>query len=174
MNVGQGAVTYLNIKLLPLFMNIRFAFYIPEGLKDTEEVKEIERLLYDFKSAYNIIVNKQIINRSEENQIKSQFLWRLSVVKRIGIKQTIRTKSLYPQLVIFNKDKPITFYPQTYGGEHITITEFLEQLLKNRIKCLHDEKELKEILMGVRKLVSGEVDVSELDIKVPKLQEVEA
>lgn len=132
-------------------MNIKFAFYIPEGLKDTEEVKEIERLLDDFNSAYNIIVNKQTIDRSEENQIKSQFLWHLSVVKRIGIKQTIRTKSLYPQLVIFKENIPITFYPQTYGKEDVTIKEFLEGLLKNKIKCLHDDKELKEILIGVRK-----------------------
>ena len=132
-------------------MEIKFVFYIPEGLKDTKEVKEIEKILENIKPAYNIAVDKQIINRLIEEQIKSQFLWRLSVVKRIGIKQTIRKKSLYPQLVIFSEDRPITFYPQTYGGEHITIIEFLKQLLKNRIKCLHDEKELKEILVGVRK-----------------------
>lgn len=132
-------------------MDIKFVFYVPEGLKDTEEVKEIERRLDNLKPAYNIVIDKQVVDRLLEEQIKSQFLWHLSVVKRIGIKQTIRTKSLYPQLVIFREDKPVTFYPQTYGGDHITIIEFLEQLLKNRIKCLHDEKELKELLMGVRK-----------------------
>jgi len=132
-------------------MNLKFIFYVPEGLKDTEDVKEIERVLDNVKPAYNIAIDKQIIDRLIEEQIKSQFLLHLSVVKRIGIKQTIRTKSLYPQLVIFDEDKPVTFYPQTYGGAHITITEFLKQLLKNRVKCLHDEKELKEILMSVRK-----------------------
>lgn len=131
-------------------MNIKFIFYIPEGLRDSEEVKEIENILDNIKPTYNIIVDKQIIDRSVEEQIKSQFLWHLSVIKRIGIKQTIRTKSLYPQLVIFNEDNPVTFYPQTYGGAHITITEFLEHLLRNRVKCLHDEKDLKELLM-VRK-----------------------
>jgi len=132
-------------------MDIKFTFYIPEGLKDTEEVKEIERILDNVKPAYNIIIDKQIIDRLVEEQIKSQFLWRLSVVKRIGIKQTIRTKSLYPQLVVFNENTPLTFYPQTYGKEDLTIKEFLEGLLKNRIKCLHDDKELKEILLRVRK-----------------------
>jgi hypothetical protein len=106
-------------------MNIKFAFYIPEGLKDTEEVKEVDRILDNIKSAYKVVIEKHIINRSEEEQIKSQFLWRLSVVKRIGIKQTIRTKSIYPQLVIFNGDVPLTFYPQTYGKEYISVKEFL-------------------------------------------------
>jgi hypothetical protein len=132
-------------------MSIKFVFYIPEGLKDTDDVKEIDRSLDKIGSLYNIEINKQIINSSEEEQIKSQFLWRLSVVKRIGIKQTIRTKSLYPQLVIFNENTPITFYPQSYGKEYISVKEFLEELLKNRIKCLHDEEEIKEILIGVRR-----------------------
>lgn len=132
-------------------MDIKFAFYIPEGLKDTEEVKEIEKILDNVKPSYNIAVDKQIIDRSVEEQIKSQFLWHLSVVKRIGIKQTIRTKSLYPQLVIFNEDKPVTFYPQNYGKENITIKEFLEGLLRGKIRCLHDEKDIKELLIGVRK-----------------------
>lgn len=132
-------------------MEIKFAFYIPEGLKETEEVKEIERLLDNINSAYKIGVNRNTIDRDKENQIKSQFLWHLSVVKRIGIKQTIRTKALYPQLIIFNENTPITFYPQTYGKDDITIKDFLDGLLKNRVKCLHDDKELKEILIGVRK-----------------------
>jgi hypothetical protein len=132
-------------------MDIRFAFYIPEGLKDTGEVKEIEKLLGSINSAYQIGINKHTIDRMKENQIKSQFLWQLSVVKRIGIKQTIRTKALYPQLLIFNENTPITFYPQTYGKEDLTIKEFLEGLLKNKVKCLHDDKELKELLMVVRK-----------------------
>ena len=132
-------------------MSLKIIFYVPEGLKDTEYVKEIERILDNVKPVYTIVIDKQIINRLVEEQIKSQFLWHLSVVKRIGIKQTIRTKSLYPQLVIFNEDKPVTFYPQTYGKEDIPIKEFLEGLLKNKIKCLHDEKKLKEIFMRVRK-----------------------
>ncbi len=131
-------------------MSIKFAFYIPNDLKETEEVKEIERLLENVNSAYNLIVNKHNIDRTEESQIKSQFLWHLSVVKRIGIKQTIRTKTLYPQLIIFNENTPITFYPQTYGKNDISIKEFLEGLLKNKIKCLHDEKELKELLTRAR------------------------
>ncbi len=130
-------------------MSIKFVFYIPEGLRNTDDVKDIDGFLDKIKSLYNIEINKQVINNLEEEQIKSQFLWRLSVVKRIGIKQTIRTKSLYPQLIVFNEDQPFTFYPQTYGKEHISIQEFLEELLKNRIKCLHDDKELKETFMGL-------------------------
>ncbi|MCD6092622.1 MAG: hypothetical protein J7J38_01210 [Candidatus Aenigmarchaeota archaeon] len=132
-------------------MSIKFVFYIPEGLKDTDDVRKIDRFLDKIGSLYNIEVIKQVINSSEEEQIKSQFLWRLSVVKRIGIKQTLRTKSLYPQLVIFNGDAPLTFYPQSYGKEYISIEEFLEELLKKRIRCLHDEEEIKEIIMKVRK-----------------------
>lgn len=132
-------------------MEIKFIFYIPLDLKDTKEVKEIEKILGNVKPAYNIAVDKKIIDRSGEEQIKSQFLWHLSVVKRIGIKQTIRAKSLYPQLVIFNEDKPVTFYPQTYGKENIAIKEFLEGILRSKIRCLHDEKDIKELLIGVRK-----------------------
>ena len=132
-------------------MSIKFVFYIPEGLKDADDVKEIDRLLDKIGTLYDIEINKQIINSSEEEQIKSQFLWRLSVVKRIGIKQTIRTKSLYPQLVIFNGDAPLTFYPQSYGKEYISVKGFLEELLKNRIRCLHDEEEIKGLLRRVKK-----------------------
>jgi hypothetical protein len=132
-------------------MSIKFVFYIPERLEDANDVKEIDRFLDKIKSLYNIEVIKQVINSSEEEQIKSQFLWRLSVVKRIGIKQTLRTKSLYPQLVIFDGNVPLTFYPQSYGKEYISIEEFLEELLKKRIRCLHDEEEIKEIIMKVRK-----------------------
>lgn len=132
-------------------MSIKFVFYIPERLNDADDVKEINRFLDKIGTLYNIGINKQIINSSEENQIKSKFLWHLSVVKRIGIKQTIRTKSLYPQLVIFKENVPITFYPQSYGKEYISVKEFLEGLLKNRIKCLHDEEEIKEILRRARK-----------------------
>ena len=132
-------------------LQAKFIFYIPAGLKETDDVKKVEELLDKVKSSYNIKVVKQIINSSEEDQIKSQFLWRLSVVKRIGIKQTIRTKSLYPQLVIFNGDVPITFYPQSYGREDISIQEFLEELLKKRIRCLHDKHEIEEIIMVAKK-----------------------
>jgi hypothetical protein len=132
-------------------MSIKFVFYIPEGLKDSDGVKKIDRFLNKIGSLYNIKVIKKVINSSEEEQIKSQFLWHLSVVKRIGIKQTLRTKSLYPQLVIFNGDVPLSFYPQSYGKEYISIEEFLEELLKKRIRCLHDEEEIKEIIMKVRK-----------------------
>jgi len=132
-------------------MSIKFVFYIPKGLEDPYDVGEIDRFLDKIGSLYNIEVIKQVINSLEEEQIKSQFLWRLSVVKRIGIKQTLRTKSLYPQLGIFNGDVPLTFYPQSCGKEDITIKEFLEELLKNRIICLHDEEEIKEIIMKVRK-----------------------
>jgi len=132
-------------------MGIKFVFYIPTELKDIDDIKEIDRFLDKIKSLHGIEITKRIINNSEEEQIKSQFLWHLSVVKRIGIKQTVRTKSLYPQLIVFNEDQPLTFYPQSYGKECISIREFLEELLKNRIKCLHDEKEIKEIIMSMRK-----------------------
>jgi len=132
-------------------MRIKLVFYIPEGLKDANDVKEINRFLDKIVSLYNVEVIKQVINSSEEERLKSHFLWSLSVVKRIGIKQTIRTKSLYPQLVIFDEDVPLTFYPQSYGKECISIQEFLEGLLKDRIMCLHDEEKIKESIMKVRK-----------------------
>ena len=130
-------------------MAITFNFYIPQGLKDTQDVRDIEKLLDKIKNSRNISVNRKIINDSEEEHIKNQFLWRLSVVKRIGIKKTIRTKSLYPQLVIFNENTPVTFYPQTYGNQHISIQKFLEDLLKGNVECLHDKEEIQSLLNGL-------------------------
>ena len=93
-------------------------------------------------------MKKFVIDEDGEEDLKSKILWRLSVVKRIRIKQTRKSKSLYPQLVVFVNDKPITFYPQARAGQQITIEEFLEGLLKGEIKCLHEKFEIEDELKG--------------------------
>ena len=75
----------------------------------------------------------------------------VSVSKKIGIKQTRRTKSLYAQLLVYLDGKLFTFYPQSYGEKEISINEFLSGLLRGTIACLHDKQELKEAIAGVTK-----------------------
>jgi hypothetical protein len=75
----------------------------------------------------------------------------VSVSKKIGIKQTRRTKSLYAQLLVYLDGKLFTFYPQSYGEKEISINEFLSGLLRGTIACLHDKQELKEAIAEVRK-----------------------
>ena len=134
-----------------VFRMLKLEFYVPRALEETPDVKEIEELLNKVKSSLNINVKKFVIDESGEKDLKSKILWGLSVAKRIRIKQTRKSKSLYPQLVVFGNDKPITFYPQARAGEEITIKEFLEGLLKGEIRCLHEKFEIEDELRGGRK-----------------------
>jgi len=129
----------------------KFEFYVPRALEDTQDAEEIEELLKKVKSSLKINVKKLVIDEDGEEDLKSKILWGLSVAKRIRIKQTRKSKSLYPQLVVFGNDKPITFYPQARAGQEITIKEFLEGLLKGEIRCLHEKFEVEDELKGGRK-----------------------
>ena len=95
---------------------LKLEFYVPRALEDTEDVKEVEELLGKVKDSLKIDVKKFVIDENGEKDLKSKILWGLSVSKRIRIKQTRKSKSLYPQLVVFGNDKPITFYPQARAG----------------------------------------------------------
>lgn len=130
---------------------LRLEFYVPRGLQDTQDVKEVEELLEKIKNSLKINVKKIIIDENGEEELKSKILWGLSVAKRIRIKQTRKSKSLYPQLIVFSNDKPITFYPQARTGEEITIKELLEGLLKGEVRCLHEKFEIEDELKGERK-----------------------
>ena len=121
-----------------MFRMPKLEFYVPRALEDTQNVKEVEELLKRVRRFLKINVKMFVIDENGEEDLKSKILWRLSVAKRIRIKQTRKSKSLYPQLVVFGNDKPITFYPQARAGQEITIKEFLEGLLKGEIKCLHE------------------------------------
>jgi len=134
-----------------VFKMFKFEFYVPRVLEDTQDAEEIEELLKKVKSSLKINVKKLVIDEDGEEDLKSKILWGLSVAKRIRIKQTRKSKSLYPQLVVFVNDKPITFYPQARAGQEITIKEFLEGLLKGEIRCLHEKFEVEDELKGGRK-----------------------
>ena len=115
--------------------------------REEKEVKEILSLLEKVESTFNVEVERKRIKEFGEKQLKTSILLPLSVSKRIRIRQTQRTRSLYTQLVVFLDDEPFTYYPQTRSGEkEITIKEFLERLLEGEVKCLHDATELKERL----------------------------
>jgi len=124
---------------------LKLEFYAPRALED---VKKIEELLNKVKSSLKINVKKFVIDKSGEEDLKSKILWRLSVAKRIRIKQTRKSRSLYPKLVVFRNDKPITFYPQARAEQEITIKEFLEGLSKGEIRCLHEKFEIEDELRG--------------------------
>ncbi|RLE59718.1 MAG: hypothetical protein DRJ32_04135 [Thermoprotei archaeon] len=129
---------------------LRLYYFVPAGQADSIRVKEVEVLLDKVKSALKIDVNKVIIDKKGELELKSNILWKISVAKKIGIKKTRRTGSLYPQLVIYIYDKPVTFYPQLRGAKEISVKDFLQGLLKGEIRCLHDksrlESELKKLM----------------------------
>ena len=111
-----------------------------------KEVKEILPLLEKVGSIFDLKIEKKEIKKFGEEKLKSTILWPLSISKRIKIHQTRRTKSLYTQLVIFLDNKPFTFYPQGYGKKQITIKQFLEELIKGRVLCLHEALEFEKKL----------------------------
>ncbi len=130
---------------------LRLEFYVPRALEDTQDVRDVEELLKKVKSSFSVKVKKLVIDEDGEEDLKSNILWGLSVAKRIRIKQTRKSKSLYPQLIVFGNNKPITFYPQARAGQEITIKEFLEGLLRGEIKCLHEKFEIEDELRGRKK-----------------------
>lgn len=134
-----------------VFRTLKLEFYVPRALEGGQDVKEVEELLRKIEDSLKIGVKKLVIDKNGEEDLKSKILWGLSVAKRIRIKQTRKSKSLYPQLVIFGNDKPITFYPQVRAGQEITTKEFLEGLLKGEIRCLHEKFEIEDELRGGRK-----------------------
>lgn len=128
---------------------LKLEFYVPRALEDTQDVNEVEELLKKVKNSLKINLKKFVIDENEEEDLKAKILWGLSVAKRIRIKQTRKSKSLYPQLLVFGNDKPITFYLQARVQE-ITIKEFLKRMFKREVS-LHEKFEIKEELRGVRK-----------------------
>ena len=112
---------------------IKMILYVPSNMSNTPEIRTIENLLKMVRQKFNFKIEKKVINKKEEYILKSQILWSLSVSKRIKIKQTRKSKSLYPQLVIFRNDIPLTFYPQARAEKEITIQEFLDGLLKEKL-----------------------------------------
>lgn len=123
-------------------MNLKF--YVPRG--NWTEAKEIESLLEKVKSALDIDYEKLTIDEKHEHDLKQDVLWNLSVFNRIKIKQSKKSKSLYPQLVVFVDGKSITFYPQERAKEKITIQEFLTGLLNDEVRCLHEKSKIEDEL----------------------------
>lgn len=82
-----------------------------------------------------------------DTPLGQQWSFLSDIFKKIRIIQTKRTKSPYPQLVIFSDEKPLVFYPQARAREEITILDFLEGFLKKRIKCLHELNEVYAVFL---------------------------
>jgi len=122
-------------------MDFRLVFYIPISQKESKDVNEIINLLKRIKIPHKT----EVITADKEKELKLNTLIPIAVSKRIKIKQTRKTKFIYPQLVVFSKDRPVTFYPQSYGNKSISIQDFLDGLSKGEVKCLHEVSELEEL-----------------------------
>lgn len=112
-------------------------YYITGGTPK-KDIERIRLLLQQVKELHNIDFEEISLDEKQERELKSRALWSLSVLNRIKISQTRKTKSLYPQLVVSINGEPVTFYPQERAGKRISIEDFLNGLLNNEIKCLHD------------------------------------
>jgi len=123
---------------------IRLMFYVPRVLEDTQKLKKV-------RDSLKVDMKKIIIDEKEKKDLKFEILLGLSISKKMRIKLARKLKFLYPHLVVFNNDEPITFYPQERVGQEITIEEFLEGLLKGKLRYLHDKFEIEDVLIGKRK-----------------------
>jgi hypothetical protein len=97
-------------------------------MKDYEEVKEIIDLLNKVKKERNIDFEIKYMNLEEEKKVKFEILIPIAIAKKIKIKQTKKTRLLYPHLVVYNElNEPITFYPQKGKRvKEVSIKEYLE------------------------------------------------
>jgi len=123
---------------------LRLILYIPEDEEKSKEVEKILHLLEEVQKVFpNMAVETKLMDKVLENKLKFDVLLKISVTQRIKIKQTKRTKSLYPQLVIYESEEPITFYPQARGEKEIDIENFLVGMLKGEVRCLHEEVKIR-------------------------------
>lgn len=124
-------------------MAAKLVFYVPYSLRHSEEVKKVSKVLDKIKIPKEV----KIIEEKEEEELKHGKLISISVLNRIKIRQTKRSKSLYPILVLFDNSKVLTFYPQGRAKDEITIEQFLEGLSDEKVKCLHTlpEKVIDEL-----------------------------
>ena len=130
---------------------LKLELYVPQVLENKEDVKEVGMPLEEVKSSLGVDVEKFVIDESGEADLRSKVLWRLSVIDGIKIKQTRKSKSLYPQLIILKNGRSITFYPQARTGRRITVKEFLGGLLRGEVPCLHEKLEIEDGLRGERR-----------------------
>jgi hypothetical protein len=120
-------------------MAMQLEFNVPYRLEENTETKEIQKLLDKVHSSLKIEFKTILIDDKKEEELKKQYLWNLAILNRIKIKQTKRNKSLYPQLIVFVDNKPVTFFPQSRPKEEISIQAFLNGLLDKEVRCLHDK-----------------------------------
>ncbi|QQG40038.1 MAG: hypothetical protein HYS81_01350 [Candidatus Aenigmatarchaeota archaeon] len=128
---------------------MKLELIIPEIYKNSTEIHELQQLSDDVKSN-KIKVSVKIVDVPEAETIKMQRMMTPSILHKIGIKQTQKTKNLYPTLLVCDDDgKVITFYPQKRrgrdGGE-ISIKEFLRSFVKGRIVALHEKNTLESLM----------------------------
>lgn len=118
---------------------IELKLYVPEYQKEGEVTSPLIAV------ADKLGLKTEVIRFTEEegDKLKLGTMLPVSVSKKIGIKQTRRTKSLYTQLLVLINGSLFTFYPQRYSEKEISIEKFLEGLLNGEILCLHDSDELK-------------------------------
>jgi len=115
-----------------IFKMLKLEFYALEDM-DVKEVEERD-LTDSLKNVKKFVIDENV------EDLKSKILWSLFVNERI--KQTKKSKSLYPQCVVFENDKS---YPQARFGEGI----FLGRVLKGEI-CLHEKFKIKELRGGIK------------------------
>ena len=112
-------------------IKIKVVYYIPEKLKDSKNVIETLDLLKHVKTPKSIKFEYEtkMMDTEDEERLKDNILLTLSVKYGIKIKQTQKTKSLYPQLVVYWNDNLWRFYPENRAGEkEYTIKDFLNGL----------------------------------------------
>jgi len=109
--------------------------YAPKLYENSREIKEIIANLGKTGLPFDVTLFEE--SSEVEKNLRWNILLPISVSKRIKIKQTRRTKSLYPHLIIFENNVPKTFYPQTRAGQkEISIEEFCENISKGNTRSL--------------------------------------
>jgi hypothetical protein len=109
--------------------------YAPKHYENSKEIKDIIASLSKTGLRFDVTLFEE--NSEIEKNMRWNILLPISVSKRIKIKQTRRTKSLYPHLIILENNIPKTFYPQIRAGQkEISIEEFCESFSNGNTRSL--------------------------------------
>ena len=121
---------------------VEFVFYLPEMFHLDEKIRE---LLESCKEKLKIKYRIETLDSIKEGILKDSLI-PLCVKYGVGYQKTRKSKSLYPQLLVIENEKPIAFYPQLRKGEAIGIEDFLLGLLDRQVRGFYNADLLEKLI----------------------------
>ncbi len=110
----------------------RFVLYVPQNQQDF--TGSIQKLIREVEGKRGIRCQMKIFkeNSEDEEELRYKILMPLAILNQVGFRKTKRTKTLYPHLVVYRGEKPVTFFPQHRPTIWVEIEDYLQSILDGK------------------------------------------